>query len=403
MTLISVALMMAATAVAPKDVPELMRTFDGREVSDRKMWEEVRRPEIRKRFLETMYGVRPAAAESPVVTFRPEGPDRVMMDGTALRKRVRICYEGPYGSNSFVVTAFIPKTGKPAPSFVLICNRNPAKNIDPERIERTPFWSAEEIVKRGFAAIAFFNGDVAKETYNPATAFLNGVFPCYERPEDRTDASWGVLSAWAWGASRVMDWIETEPALDARHVAVVGHSRGGKTSLLAGVTDERFALTCVNCSGCGGAKLTHIDLPESEYYALFLHSRVTYWFCGGFQRNFMNRDRTIYRPEPWQAESCKPLDVDQHEWAALVAPRLLAIASATEDKDAGPLGEYYTAKLASPAWELYGARGLVSDGWPAPDTPQSEGSVSYHIRTGSHDLTTYDWNVYMDFARRHGF
>lgn len=403
--MMGVILLLAALGVppVPKDVPELMRTFDGRSVTDRQMWESVRKPEIRKRFLESMYGVRPAAAEHPKVSFVTESPDRTMMGGHAVRKRIRISYEGPYGTNSFVVTAFIPKKDRPASSFVLICNRDPLKNIDPERVEKSPFWPAEEIVNRGYAAIAFYNGDVAPETYEPSTAFLSGVFPCYERPSDRTDTSWGTLSAWAWGASRVMDWIESEPALDEKRVAVVGHSRGGKTSLLAGATDERFALTCVNCSGCGGAKLAHVDLPESEYYALFLHWRVTYWFCGRFQRDFMNRDRMIYRPDPWRGISCKPLDVDQHQWAALIAPRLLAIASATEDKCAGPLGEYYTAKLASPAWELYGVRGLVADGWPAPDVPQAEGNLCYHIRTGSHDLTTYDWGVYMDFACRHGF
>ncbi len=391
-----------AALPVPQDVPELLRTFDGKAVSDRETWESVRKPELRKRFLETMYGKRPAAAEHPQVAFSSESADRTMMDGQAVRKRVRISYEGPYGSNSFVVTAFIPKSEKPVPSFVLICNRDAQKNIDPERVEKSPFWPAEEIVKRGYAAIAFFNGDVAPETYNPATAFLKGVFPCYEQPKDRGDMSWGTLSAWAWGASRVMDWIETEPLLDAGHVAVVGHSRGGKTSLLAGATDERFAMTCVNCSGCGGAKLAHIDLPESEYYALFLSSRVTYWFCGKFQRCFMNRDRPIYRADAWP-KACAPLDVDQHEWAALVAPRLLAIASATKDSAAGPLGEWWTAKLASPAWELYGKKGLVGEAWPKADCPQQEGCVSYHLRAGEHTLSLYDWTCYMDFADRHGW
>ena len=387
----------------PENVPELMTTFSGEKVTTREAWEKVRKPEIRKFFLESMYGVRPAAAEHPDVSFEPSEPDKVMLDGKALRKRTRITYRGPYGTNSFVVTAFIPQTGRPAPSFVLICNRDPKKNLDPERNVKSGFWPVEQLVDRGYAAIAFFNGDVAKETYNPATAFLNGVFPCYERPEDREDMSWGVLSAWAWGASRVMDWIETEPLLDAKHVGVVGHSRGGKTSLLAGATDERFAMTCVNCSGCGGAKLAHIDLPESEYYAIFLSSRVTYWFCGRYQRVFMNCDRPIRRADAW-GQLLKPIPVDQHEWAALVAPRLLAIASATEDAGAGPLGEFHTARLASPAWELYGRRGLAADAaFPAPDAPIRGGDVSYHIRTGEHDLTPYDWNVYMDFADAHGW
>ena len=396
----------ASETPQPKDVPELLATFDGKPVRDRSAWEKVRRPEIKKRFLEQMYGERPAAAEKPEVSFADDEPAADMMDGKAVRRRVRISYRGPYGTNSFVATAFIPKSPRPVPAFVLICNRSAAKNLDPTRQVRSGFWPAEEIVARGYAAIAFFNGDVARETYNPATAFLHGVFPCFERPQDRTDKSWGTLSAWAWGASRVMDWIESEPSLDAAHVGVVGHSRGGKTSLLAGALDERFAMTCVNCSGCGGAKLAHVDLPESEYYAIFLGSRVTYWFCGAFQRHCMNHDRRIEKIDAWRGgwlSVDKPMDFDQHQLAALVAPRLLAIASATEDKGAGPVGEFHTARLASPAWGLYGRRGLSCSEFPPPQAPISDGDVSYHLRQGKHDLTPYDWSVYMDFADAHGW
>lgn len=192
-----------------------------------------------------------------------------------------------------------------------------------------------------------------------------------------------ILSAWAWGASRVMDWIETEPTLDARHVAVVGHSRGGKTALLTGVTDARFAMACVNDSGCCGAKLNHMDLPLSEHYDQI--AVLGSWFCG----NFMKHRRKEHL-----------LPFDAHMWAALMAPRLLAIGSATEDHWAGQEGEFQTGRLASPAWELYGRKGLVGTDFPPPDTPLQEGSVSYHLRTGIHNLTPYDWDRYMDFADR---
>ena len=410
LTLSAVAMLALASGAAslprPTNVPELMRTFVGEPVKSLETWEKVRKPEIRQRFLERMYGVRPVAAEKPDVSFAPAEPDREMPDGQAVRKRVKISYRGPYGESAFVATAFIPKSDRPVPAFVLICNRDPKENLDPDRKVKSDFWPVEQIVARGYAAIAFFNGDVAPETYNPATAFLSGVFACYERPQDRTDRSWGTLSAWAWGASRVLDWIETEPLLDAKRVAVVGHSRGGKTALLAGATDERWAMTCVNDSGCGGAKLANVDLPASEYYAIFLGSRVTYWFCGAFQKYCMNHDRRIERIDAWKDRwpfVCEPLSVDQHQWAAMVAPRLLAIGSATEDHGAGPLGEFYTALLASPAWELYGRRGLAGDEFPPPMAPVAGGDVSYHLRAGKHDLTAYDWSVYMDFADRHGW
>jgi hypothetical protein len=202
----------------------------------------------------------------------------------------------------------------------------------------------------------------------------------------RTADSWGTIAAWAWGASRVMDWIETEKLIDAAHVGVVGHSRGGKTALWCGATDSRFALTISNNSGCGGAKLNRMDLPKSESIA-----RITkvfpHWFCSTFTQYGTNLDA---------------LPVDQHMLIALMAPRLAYVASATQDHWAGPPGEFQSCVLASPVWKLYGKEGLVGNAFPSADTPlHGGGSVGYHLRTGKHDLTIYDWERYMDFADKH--
>lgn len=373
------------TPLARKEAPELMRTADGRPVKNLTMWEKTRRREIRELFENEIYGRRPA--ERPArLSFAAEGPDKVMMDGKAVRRRVRVSYGDRCGDLSFVVTAFVPASAtreKPAPAFLLICNRDPKKNLDPERQVKSGFWPAEQIVDRGYAAVAFFNGDV---TTDACWDFTNGVYGVFQKAGERTTEDWGILSAWAWGASRVMDWIETEPTLDAKRVAVVGHSRGGKTSLLAGVTDERFAMACVNDSGCGGAKLNHWNLPLSEHYVQ-IHG-VNCWFCGNFIK-YPNREQEV--------------GFDAHWWMALMAPRLLAVASATEDAWAGQEGEFQAARLASPAWELYGKRGLVNPGYSEAERPLQEGCVSYHLRVGKHDLTPYDWDRYMDFADRNGW
>ena len=368
----------------PRNVPELMITKAGNKVTDVATWEKVRRPELLDIFLENEYGRRPV--ERPdTLTFETAEPDRLMMDGKAIRKRVRVSWKGPLAAQSFVFTAFIPVTAKerPAPGFILICNRPAAANIDPERVQRSEFWPAEEIVARGYAALAFWNGDVALD--NAKSNCTQGVHACWAK--ERTANSWGALSAWAWGASRVLDWVETEPLLDAKHFGVVGHSRGGKTALLAGVTDTRFAMACVNDSGCSGAKLNHIDLPKSESIA-----RITkvfpHWFCLNY-RKFAGKEFEM--------------DFDQHMMVALMAPRAVAIASASKDHWAGQRGEYASALLASPAWELYGKRGLVSDGFPNPNEARQDGTVSYHLREGVHNLTLHDWNRYMDFADRLGW
>ena len=365
----------------PRNVPRL---FDPYSMNPSK-WTTERRPEMKDLLAKEVYGVRPVE-RPPHLVFSTVEPDTVMMDGTAIRKRIHIEYGGKFGTNSFVCTAFIPRAQRPVPSFVFICNRPPAENIDPTRQVKSGFWPAEEIVARGYAAIAFWNGDITPDRQHGRTLGVYSVFEDVEkqyRPKD----GWGVLSAWAWGASRVMDWIETEPLLDAAHVAVVGHSRGGKTALVAGVYDKRFAMACSNNSGCSGAKLNHIDLPESEHLRDIVKT-FQYWFC-------LNYTAHVNAEKSWR--------VDQHEFVALMAPRLVCIASASKDNWAGQEGEYWSGILASPAWELYGKKGLVAQGFPAPENPLQEGCISYHVRTGKHDLTPYDWGVYMDFADRHGW
>ena len=368
----------------PQGVPDMLTTFGGAKVETVEQWETVRVPELAEEFAKEEYGRRPVERPEEL-SFAAAEPDVVMMDGKAIRKRIRISYAGKYGRDSFIATAFIPKQSRPVSAFLFINNRNPRENIDHTRKVKSPFWPAEEIVARGYAAITFHNGDVA-----PDRNFGNrkGVFACFENPDgDRRCDAWGTISAWAWGASRVMDWIEAEPLIDAKHVAVVGHSRGGKTALVAGVTDKRFAMVCSNCSGCSGAKLNHIDLPHSEHIHQICRM-FSFWFCNNYILHA--NAETAWR-------------VDQHEFIALIAPRLVCIADATNDAWAGQRGEWWAAKLASPAWELYGKKGLVADTMPAPDTPQQEGSISYHIRTGKHNLTPFDWKVYMDFADRHGW
>ena len=369
----------------PRNVPELMITKAGNKVTDVATWEKVRRPELLDIFLENEYGRRPV--ERPdTLTFETAEPDRLMMDGKAIRKRVRVSWKGPLAAQSFVFTAFIPVTAKerPAPGFILICNRPAAANIDPERVQKSEFWPAEEIVARGYAALAFWNGDVALD--NAKSNCTQGVHACWAK--ERTSNSWGALSAWAWGASRVLDWVETEPKLDAKRAAAVGLSRNGKTALVAGAFDTRFALTISCCSGCSGAKLNHMQLWESENLKAIMVAKK--WFCPNYKK-YVGKDLTTQMP------------FDQHWLLALVAPRLLYVSSASEDAWAGQRGEFAALELASPVWRLYGKPGLIAHGFPKADVPLHDGHAAYHLRTGLHDITRYDWQCYMDFAEGKGW
>lgn len=377
--------------VDPVNLPDLMRCFDGSPVKDAKKWEETRRPELLDFFTRNVYGIRPV--EKPAdIRFTPEAPDAVL-EGGIVRKRVRVDFSGPRGKWSFGILAFLPQSGKPVPSFVLICNASRVSHMDPELKTDSEFWPVRRIVKRGYAAVAFKTSEIASDSYPPYFEngearirdpdFTNDVYACFApRREYR---SWSSVSAWAWGASRVLDWIETDSAFDASRVAVIGHSRAGKTALWAAASDDRFAMACVNNSGCCGAKLNHAAVCMSETIALD-NNVNPHWFCRAY-REFNGKDHV--------------LPFDQHWIAALIAPRLLYIASGSRDIPAGPWGEFLTARYASPAWELYGRKGLVEDGPYKTETPFHGGRVGYHLRNGQHALAPYDWERYMDFADRH--
>jgi len=242
-------------------------------------------------------------------------------------------------------------------------------------------WQVGMVVDHGYSTVTAWYTDLCPDRIggldeNVASIFSTGG------TEGRADDAWGAIGIWAWGLSRALDYLETDRSVDARRVAVHGHSRLGKAALWAGAQDPRFAMVISNDSGCGGAALSKRVFGETVG---LINKTFPHWFAKRFRAYDDNE---------------AALPVDQHELLALVAPRPLYVASASEDLWADPKGEFLSAKLAGPVYALFGKTGVGVDEMPPVDSPVG-GTIAYHLRTGKHDITAYDWAQYLKFADRH--
>lgn len=360
-------------------LPDPLIAADGKRVSA-EIWMDTHREQTLEQFRSCIYGRNPV--ERPkVLNFKVTETDPQAIDGKATLKRVKISFSGPNGHGFFMVSLFVPNQAKkPVPAFLLICNRG-YENIDATRKIKSPFWPVERAIDRGYAISAFHNSELDPDKYDGWQDGVHGIFDDKDKP--RAEDAWGTIAAWAWGASRVMDYFQIDPDIDDKHVALIGHSRGGKTALWAGAQDERFALTISNNSGCSGAALARNKKGESIRK---INVRFPHWFCKNYD---LYNDREDELP------------VDQHQLIALLAPRLVYVASATDDEWADPEGEFLACVHAGPVYELLGQMGVGATKPPKPDKPLQTGHIGYHLRAGKHDLIEYDWECYMDFADIH--
>jgi hypothetical protein len=348
-------------------LPDPLVDGDGAPVT-RDNWP-ARRHEILEQFRTHVYG-RPVTDKPKNLSFRTIENDPSDLDGRATRKLIEISFDTPHaGRRSFRIQLYIPNAApKPVPAVVLLQFQG---LVD----DATPL-----VIDRGYAlAILDRTGAAADDKEAYRDAMINAFQGEGPLPPDAGRA----IAAWAWAASRVLDYLETDPSIDVRRVAVAGHSRMGKTALWAAASDPRFAMAYSNNSGCGGAALARRNFGETvgRINTVFPH-----WFC---ENHHGYNDRVADLP------------VDQHMLIALIAPRLVYVTSADEDLWADPRGEFLSCVHAGPVYKLHGVDGLESDVMPPLDQPLHAGRIGYHIRTGRHDLTEYDWRQFLDFADRH--
>jgi len=297
------------TTVPKYTLPPLLQTTNGKKVKNVTTWEKKRRHEILSLFEENIYGQMPSKFDSLNFNIINEKTDA--MDGKAHLKEIQVSVWNKGNSVSFPIVLFIPnKRTKPAPVFLLINNRG-KRNTDPTRQQKSSFWPAEMIIDSGYAIASFHNADIApdgKETYQ--NGILNQLFP--EQLEK--DNGMKAIGSWAWAASRVMDYFLTDKDIDAKKVAIVGHSRGGKTALWAGAQDQRFAMVFNSCSGSTGASLARRKYGET---VSLINKQFGHWFNNNYKKFSNNVDS---------------LPVDQHMLIGLIAPRPVYTTNATQDR-----------------------------------------------------------------------
>ncbi len=389
-------------------LPDPLVLADGQPVSSAKVWQKKRRPELLELFWSQMYGRSPERPRG--MKFEVMSEDKKALGGKATRKEVAVYFTGKRDGPKMTILLYLPNEAKkPVPAFLginfdgnhTVCS-DPGITIaeqwtwdvkkkqdalvrpseDSRGNKNAGIWAVEMILARGYALATISRAEMEPDYVE---GWKHGIRGYYLQKAGKTEFApddWGGISAWAWGLSRALDYLETDRAVDARHVAVFGHSRMGKTALWAGAQDERFALVISNNSGEGGAALARRCFGETT---AIINKNFPHWFCGNFQQYNDHEEK---------------LPMDQHEVIALIAPRPVYVASAEEDRWADPRGEFLAAKNADPVYRLLGKKGLGVEEMPAIHQPVGD-TLGYHIRTGKHDVTDYDWEQYLHFTDRH--
>jgi hypothetical protein len=383
-------------------LPNVLKTFNGKKIKNSKQWEKKRRPELLNFFTQNVYGEIPGdltVASCEIV----EKSDNALK-GKAKRKQVVLSFKRNGKTLNFTILIYTPKNTESSPVFlsydfsgnhtitddvnIIISDAwasdNPSIGIinnqltEQSRGADSDSWPIEKIIDAGFGLAVIFYCEIDPDKDD----FSDGVHPFFyvDDQQQPADNEWGSLAAWAWGLSKAEDYFEQDKNIDASKVIVLGHSRLGKAALWAGASDKRFAGVISNESGCGGAALSKRRFGETIWR---INRSFPYWFAKNF-RNYDKREET--------------LPVDQHELIALIAPRPVYISSAAEDLWSDPKGEFLSAYYASAVYKLYGEDGISQKDMPEINHP-IQNTVAYHIRSGKHNLTVYDWEQYIKWAK----
>ncbi len=381
-------------------LPDPLILNDGKPVRTATDWTKRRRPEILELFEAKVYGRSPQPPKD--ISYEVFDLDEHVLDGKAIRKQVTIHLSPKKDGPKEDLLMYLP-TGsrKPVPMILsLNFSGNQAATADP-RIKLATVWNPrthekqqaseqsrgraqdpiEKILARGYAFGTICYQDIEPDFKG---GYVHGIRPPLFKPGQTEPApdDWGAIGVWSYGLGRALDYLEKDKDIDSKRVAIMGHSRLGKTVLWAGAMDRRFAMVLSSCSGEGGASLARRNYGETIRN---LADAFPYWFCANFAK---------------YADHADQLPVDMHELIALIAPRPVYVTGGETDRWADPKGEFLACVAAGPVYRLLGAQDLGTDQMPALDQPIMQ-TIAYHIHTGGHAVTAFDWDQFLTFADKH--
>ena len=354
-------------------LPDPLILSNGKPVRDAAAWKTLRRPELIHLYETEIYGRFPPSA--PKVEWRVVETSAQAQDGKALLKRV---VGNGAGIPGIRLDVFTPAAAKSPVPIILLLNfrsNDPSQNgtgsTDPQ---------AAEIIARGWGYATVGYQDIQPDR---ADALSDGIISIASGGRPRAPDEWGAISAWAWGVSRVIDYLETDKSVDAKRIALFGHSRLGKTVLWASALDERIAVVYSSCAGEMGSALARRDFGETVDD---MAQNFPYQFAENFQK-WVGR---------WN-----DMPVDAHMLIALSAPRPVFITGGTQDQWADPRGEFLAEVAAGPVYRLLGKKDLGADQFPPVGTALTSGDLGWYYHNGPHAATAEDWKVFLDFLGKY--
>ena len=390
-------------SVKPYVLPDPLMLPGKPKVTTSQQWSALQRPYIYTLFQQHVYGRFPR--RKIPFTYGPLEPGGRALNGMATRKQVRLFLKEGDTSVHLDLLIYLPASATgPVPVFVGY-NFNGNHTIQPDpaiklstswiaprskgvinnhatdssRASDTASWPVNEIIRHGYGLITAYYGDI--EPDHP-DGWKTGIRTTLSKELAIQPQEWGAIGAWAWGLTMILDYIEEDKSIDAKKVAVIGHSRLGKAALWAAASDERFAMVISNESGEGGAALSKRNYGET---VKVINEKFPHWFHSRYKS---------------YGDSTNALPIDQHMLLALIAPRPLYVASAEGDQWSDPKGEFLSAMHAGKVYALFGKKGVETETMPGLHHPVGN-TIRYHYRAGKHNITRYDWQQYLEFADRH--